>query len=152
METKKIRDMLEIHRSLLEEKDEEIKRLRSLYETTVFHRFVRRFVEVDRFITEILNVSDVGNDHLEKAQRLLQDALDECHVEIFADEVIGKPFRELGELVEDTPEQESTHNPDQHGLVSRVIEAGYRLHALEEPAVVRPARVTVFQAIDQTGH
>ena len=71
---------------------------------------------------------------------------------MFADEVIGQPFRELGELVEDNPEQESTHNPDQHGLVSRVIEAGYRLQTLEEPAIVRPARVTVFQAIEQPGH
>ena len=152
VETKKIRDMLEIHRSLLEEKDEEIKRLRSLYETTVFHRFVRRFVEVDRFITDVLKAGDVRSDDLGKTQQFLQDALGACHIEMFSDEVIGKPFRELGELVEDNPEQESTHNPDQHGLVSRVIEAGYRLQTLEEPAIVRPARVTVFQAIQQPGH
>jgi len=152
VETKKIRDMLEIHRSLLEEKDEEIKRLKSLYETAVFHRFVRRFVEVDRFITDVLEAGDVRNDDLKKTQTFLRDALDECHVEMFSDEVIGKPFRELGELVEDNPEQEPTHNPDQHGLVSRVSEVGYRLQALEESAVVRPARVTVFQAIEQPGH
>ena len=151
-ETKKIRDMLEIHRSLLEEKDEEIKRLKSLYETAVFHRFVRRFVEVDRFITDVLKAGDVRSDDLEKTQHFLRGALDECHVEMFADEVIGKPFRELGELVEDNPEQESTHNPNEHGLVSRVIEAGYRLQLLEDPAVVRPARVIVFQAIEQPGH
>ena len=118
----------------------------------VFHRFLRRFVEVDRFITDIIKAGDVRSDDLTKIQHFLRGALEDCHVERFSEEVIGVPFRELGELVEDNPDQEPTNNPDDHGLVSKVLEVGYRLRTLEESTVVRPARVKIFQAIAQPVH
>lgn len=140
--TENLASSFQVLRSALDDRDEEIKRLKEGYDLAIFRRFVIRFVRLDlALIDELANTGDAGQ--LSDFRDLLLDALDECGVTPFFPEV-GAEYRS-SDGVEDDPVFEPTDDIRQDGKISRVVRSGYLLENSETSEVVIPAKVAVFK-------
>ena len=76
--------------SAVDERDNEIRRLKRGYDQQVFRRFLTRFVRVHQALRDALKSDTENAEDIETLRRLLEDALDECGVEVFQPELGGR--------------------------------------------------------------
>jgi|GEM_PF-2310621 len=127
----------------IDKKDQEIARYKSGYDTKIFKQYINRFLRVDGVIDDLLiDASDELQQALREIQVVLEDALDDCGVEKFSPEIGGQYTNTEG--VADRPKQEETDDPEKHGLISQVIDSGYRLRANGGAEIIVPAKVVIF--------
>ena len=129
--------------SALDQRDAEIRRLRSGYDAAIFRKFLLRFVRVDRFISESVRDGLAESQFASDVDRLLADALAECGVEKFSPR-LGADYRsEFG--VADSPSASSTQNASEHFTIAEVIEQGYALSGNADREVIIPAKVRILR-------
>jgi hypothetical protein len=140
--TGELSSSFQVLRSTLDERDEEIKRLKEGYDLVIFRRFVIRFVRLDLALVDELADTDDANQ-LNDFRELLLDALDECGVTPFSPEIGGEYRTTNG--IEDNPIFEPTEDLRHVGKISRVIRNGYLLENSETSEIVIPAKVAIFK-------
>jgi hypothetical protein len=143
--SEKVANMTETYMALqgaLDEKDAEIRRLKKGYDAEIFRKFLLRFVRVGQAIDDFIDSDEVEVRQLEQLKRLLEDAFDECGVEIYHPEV-GDDYRNA-EGVADNPKTINTVNNDDDFKIAEVIASGYRLRVGETFDCIVPAKVRVF--------
>ena len=127
----------------LDEKDDEIKRFKSGYDSEIFRKFLSRFIRVDQTVGEFIQDDPGRAGDLKFIKRLLEDALDECGVDVFEPE-IGSDFRtEPG--VDDNPKSVDAPTPDDDFKIAEVLEAGYRVKSADSHTIIVPAKVSIYR-------
>ena len=129
----------------LDEKDEEIRRLKKGYDGSLFLDFVKRFANVDKEVDFLVESQSITEQDLQRLQLLMSDALEECRVEKFNPDV-GTDYRELGQFVADRPKQIKVDDKSRDYQVAAVREACYCLIGPEENTVVIPAVVEIYRS------
>ena len=122
-----IKDMNDTFMTLkanLDQKDEEISRLKDGYDSTIFRGFILRFTRVDKVLKENLKDKKYSLDALEDIQIQMEDALAECSIEIFSP-ALGADFK-TSEGVADNPKQIDTTDKNKNLTIAEVIQPGYR--------------------------
>jgi cell division protein FtsB len=122
-----IKDMNDTFMTLkasLDQKDEEISRLKDGYDATIFRGFILRFTRVDKVLKENLKDKKYSLDALEDIQIQMEDALAECSIEIFSP-ALGADFK-TSEGVADNPKQIDTTDKNKNLTIAEVIQPGYR--------------------------
>jgi len=143
--SEKISAMTETYMELqdvLDQKDKEIKRLKTGYDAVIFKRFVRRFARIEQSIDDFI-FEDGETEQLIMLRRLFEDAFDECGVCKFSPE-IGEDYRRANG-VSDNPKSKKTDNAEDEFKISEVLEAGYKLGAGADEEVIIPAKVRIFK-------
>ena len=129
-------------RTAIDERDREIRRLKGGYDKEIFARFLKRFIRVHQTLENLKTSEDEGDQGLEMLSRLLEDALDDCGLEIFEPK-LGEDYRRI-EGIADNPLWEPTTEPDKEFTIAEVIEKGYRLPGGERSDVIVPAKVKIL--------
>ena len=128
----------------LDDKDEEIKRLKKGYDAEIFRRFLSRFIRVDRAAAEIIGDTETS-ERARKDNRLIrglfEDALDECGVEKFSPSV-GEDYRKAFGVAEDPEIAAPADDADKDYAIAEVLSEGYRLGGGD---VVVAAKVKIFK-------
>lgn len=127
-----------LHKAL-DQRDSEIARLKRGYDAEVFRRFLTRFIRVDQAIDDFVEEEQPASDSLRELKRMLEDAFNECEVEIFAPQV-GEDYR-TAFGVADNPEHVDTTDPEKQLQIVEVLSPGYRLR----DDVIVQAKVSVFK-------
>lgn len=122
----------------LDERDIEIKRLKSGYDAEIFRRFLHRFIRVDQTIEEF--IEEPGD--LSTLQLLLEDALEECGVEKFSPELNTDYRKAYG--VADHPGIVDTDDLKKDFMIAEIETSGYKLTNNEANAIVK-AKVKIFK-------
>ena len=125
----------------IDERDEEIKRLKRGYDADVFRKFLNRFIRVDQLIDVYKEQESAESDSLHQIKRLMDDALDECGVESFQPS-IGDDSR-LIDGISDNPKKLKTEIKDDDFKIIEVIEPGYWLRDGDGHDVLIPAKVKI---------
>jgi len=126
----------------LDERDAEIRKLKSGYDLEVFRRFIARFARVRIAIDTFSSESPPDPKALVQLSRLLDDAFDECGVEQFRP-IVGEDYRSASG-VDDNPKKLATSNPDDAYRIAETISPGFRSRLTNETTVLVPARVSVY--------
>lgn len=143
--SKKLESMIETYLTLqnaLDQKDQEIKRLKAGYDLQVFKKFLNRFIRVDQTIDEVLELDQVEKSDIIMIKRLLEDAFFECGLEKFEPE-IGDNYLEA-DGVEDDPEKILSDLKEKEYQIAEIKTAGYHLKTLNGNEVISPAKVKIF--------
>jgi hypothetical protein len=130
--------------SALDERDEQIKRLKQGYDSYIFRRFIYRFIKVDQAIDDILQSDSYGGESISQIKTLLGDAIANCGVEQFTPQV-GSDYRSEAGVAEN-PRKISTSNVEDHFKIVQVNEPGYRSANSADGEVIIPAKVTIYSA------
>lgn len=125
----------------LDERDQEVRRLKKGYDAEIFRRFLRRFIRVDQALADMSNDRDAGAVDVAQLRKMFQDALDECGVEQFEPE-IGADYR-TAPGISDNPKVVPAQRPEDTFRIAEVIDPGYRLRG-DSKEIVLPARVKIF--------
>lgn len=133
----------------IDERDEELRKLRAGFEASLFKRFAKRFIRADLSLNERIRCGSTGPDSLIALGALLADALAECGIERF-DPPLGSDYRRA-EGVADNPELIPTTDESQAFQIAKIRRAGYRFVDGTGDRVVVPAEVAVFEFTHQTG-
>ena len=146
---KKVNDMTQTFMSLqkaLNEKDEEIKRLKEGYDDVIVRKFLFRFTKVDKVLKEYMNEGQIDLKGLEDIHIQMEDALAECDVEPFSPELGGNYNTMDG--IGDHPQKIETTNKEQDSTIAEVLHVGYRRRlpdeAEEEFEIITPAKVSIY--------
>ena len=130
------RDLLEAFLGLqkdLEDKNQEIKRLKHGYDLGIFHRFLLPFVELDVGLGEFLEEEHATSEDTRKellgTQEMLWETLEECGVEKFSPE-LGENYAK-SEGVADHPKMIPTKSEEEAGKISRVLTESYRVRVAD---------------------
>jgi molecular chaperone GrpE (heat shock protein) len=143
----KVSNLVETFMSLqdgLDERDEEIRRLKRGYDAEIFRKFVSRFIRVDQIVEDLQRAESADANDLENVKRLLEDAFDECGVESFHPE-LGSDYRKA-DGVADNPKSEQAENPEDAFKIIEVLECGYQIRNSEGSEVIIPAKVKIYSA------
>jgi len=125
----------------LDERDEEIRRLKRGYDAEIFRKFVSRFIRVDQLVDDFQQSGEASAEDLEHIRRLLGDAFSECDVESFQPE-IGSDYRSA-HGVADNPKKVETSDPENEFKIVEVLESGYQRKTSDGYDVLVPARVRI---------
>ncbi len=128
-------------RKNLDEREQEIQRLKRGYDNEIFRRFVRRFIHADQAVQDYQQAGSADADGLMQIHYLLEDAFAECNVERFEPKVGSDYRRAFG--VADYPKKVSTSNAGDHFRIAAVLEAGYLIRNGDHREVVVPAKVKI---------
>ena len=126
----------------ISERDQEIRRLKAGYDKDIFRRFLNRFIRVHQTLISMQKGETESDDPLVMLRRLLEDAFEECGLEIF-EPPLGEDYRKI-EGIADNPAIEMTMKSEEIFKITEVIEKGYRLSGSERSVVLIPAKVKVF--------
>lgn len=129
-------------RNALDERDAEIRKLKSGYDLEVFRRFIARFARVRIAIDTFKSENPPDPRALDHLSRLLDDAFDECGVEQFMP-VIGEDYRSASG-VDDNPKTILSSNPDDAYRIAEMISPGFRSRLTIDAPILVPARVSVY--------
>lgn len=140
-----LQEMIYNFKDILISKEEQIQRYQQGYDYKIYKNFLVRFIKISRLIEKC---KGQGDEDLQKKIKnisfLFEDAMEEYGIEIIPENlIIGKPFTELGALVQDGPTKISTSNNSEDGIVCEIDEDGYKLIDAETLTVIIPAKVTV---------
>ena len=124
----------------LDEKDEELGRFKKGYDSTIYRNFLKRFIRVDLVLQSHIEDGEINVSGLEQIRQLLEDALDECGLEVFQPELNEDYAKAEG--VEDYPKTVPTQDPNLIGKIIEVRQPGYRLQETGE--VIQKAKVTAY--------
>jgi len=146
---KNVNDMTETFMSLqksLDEKDEEIKRLKEGYDDVIVRKFLLRFTKVDKVLKEYMNEGQADLKGLEDIHTQLEDALLEANVEPFSPE-LGSDYKTT-QGVADNPVIKDTTNEKQDSTIAEVLQVGYRRklpdEAENEFQIIASAKVAIY--------
>ena len=134
-------DMKEAHRILqdkLQEKDEDINRLKIGYDFYLFKNHIGSFIETNEKLNELINNQNFSEKAFEGVGRLLWQALEDAGIETFEPEV-GTAYS--SQECADRPVYLSTTEPAAHRTIAEVVKPGYRR---EDGKVIEKATVKVF--------
>ncbi|MFK5984806.1 MAG: hypothetical protein QM479_05215 [Pseudomonadota bacterium] len=146
MNTQSLSSMTDTYMELqhaLDEKDQEIARLKTGYDAQIYKRFILRFARIDQTITDEIEASSEENELLSQLSRLFEDAFDECGVSKFAPE-IGEDYR-TAQGVSDHPKTKKTQDEEQEFNISEIIESGYQINVGENPQIIIPSKVRIYK-------
>jgi hypothetical protein len=129
-------------RNALDERDQEIRRLRQGYDTEVFRRFLSRFIRVRQAVGDFAAGENGQDEAFHQLARLLDDAFEECGVEKF-DPPVGADYREA-QGVADNPRRMKARRAADAFRIAEVVEPGYRLRSGGGNAVIVPAKVAIY--------
>ncbi|MCY3630394.1 MAG: hypothetical protein OXG94_10330 [Bacteroidetes bacterium] len=131
-------------RTALDERDQEIKRLKQGHDNAVFRKFVIRFIRVDQAVQYFLkNAEEDSTTHLGSIHSLLEDALRECDVQSFHPE-IGSDYRSAFGVAE-YPKIIATTTIEDDCQIAEIMEPGYTMQGGKEKEVLIPARVAIYR-------
>lgn len=142
--TEKLQNMIETYMILqktLDEKDNEIKRLKKGYDTEIIKKFLYRFIKIDQSISGFIEDKDFGPESMDIVQRFLEDALAECGVEKFIP-TVGDDVRNLDGISENS-KKITTEIEEDNFKITEIISEGYRLTAGDKFHYIVPAKVKV---------
>jgi hypothetical protein len=125
----------------LDDRDQEIRRLKAGYDAELFRRFIARFARVKNAAELFQSDDQCGPKSLSQISRLLDDALDECGVERFSPE-IGEDYREATGVA-DNPKLIPTNRPEEAFRIEEIISPGFRSRSAEQYTVIVPAEVSI---------
>lgn len=125
----------------LDERDNEIRRLKRGYDAEIFRKFVSRFIRVDQVVEDLQKAEGADANDLNHIRRLLEDAFAECGVESFQPDV-GSDYRKA-DGVADNPKSVKVENPEDAFKIIEVLESGYQLRTSEGSEVIIPAKVKI---------
>ena len=141
-----IKGMIDTYMSLqtaLNQKDEEIARFKDGYDSKIFHNFLLRFTRVDQVIQEYLKDEKIDLDGLKDIHEVMEDALEECGVELFSPN-IGESYLDLDGIA-GNPKKIDTKDENQNLTICEVIKAGYRRKLPNSKfEVITQAKVSIF--------
>lgn len=143
--TTKLSSMIETHlelQSALDDRDKEIKRLKSGYDAEIFRRFISRFIRIDQTVDDFI-IHDGATESLSQIQRLFEDALDECGVSKFEPSV-GNDYRKTNGIA-DNPKTKPTDKQDEDFRIVEILETGYQINTNIGNDVIIPAKVRIFR-------
>lgn len=126
----------------LDERDEEIRRLKRGYDAEIFRKFVTRFIRVDQIVEDLQGGEGADANDLEHIRRLLEDAFAECGVESFQPDA-GADYRKT-DGVADNPKSVQAENPEDAFKIIEVLESGYQIRTFEGSEVIIPAKVKIY--------
>ncbi|MHC8863745.1 hypothetical protein ACYVVI_01005 [Arenicellales bacterium IMCC57338] len=138
---KSVDDMKEAHRILqdkLQEKDEEINRLKDGYDFYLFKNHIGSFIETNEKLNEFINNQNFSEKALGNTAVLLGQALEDAGIETFEPEV-GTAYS--SNECADRPDYLSTTEPAAHRTIAEIVKPGYRR---EDGQVIIKAAVKVF--------
>lgn len=127
----------------LDERDQEIARLKRGYDAQVFRKFVGRFLRVDQALDDVLESEGIEKTDLLRIRRLLQDAFAECGVEHF-EPPLGADYRDA-EGVADNPKTTPPNDPGDAYKIVEILEPGYRMQNHGGCEIIVPAKVRIFE-------
>ena len=130
--------------SALDEREAEIRRLKKGYDAEVFRKFLYRFIRIDQSIADFARDDMASPENLGQLKRLMEDAFDECGVEVFEPE-LGSDYRGA-EGVAENPKTVAADRPEDAFMIAEVLEAGYRLRGGEGYEILAPAKVRIYIA------
>jgi hypothetical protein len=131
-----------IFQKALDEREAEIRRLKKGYDSAVFRKYLYRFIRIDQTIDTFIHEGSSSLENLHQIKRLMEDAFDECGVEIFEPQV-GTDYR-TADGVADKPKTDKSENPDDAFKISELLEPGYRLRGGEVYEIIVPAKVKIY--------
>jgi hypothetical protein len=146
---KSIADLVDTFMTLqkaLDERDAEIRRLRTGYDAHIFQKFISRFIRVDQAIEDFIGMDKIDKDGFEQIRAVLEDALDECGVERFGPK-IGEDYRQA-DGVADNPKVVAPESRNDEFKIIEVLEPGYRLRLQEGFEVILASKVRINGAWD----
>ena len=140
----KIENSFEIFRSQLDQKDVELKRLRSGYDYDIFKNFLARFVRVH---TELFKECEAtkNNDNLESLtdiKDLFEDSLSECGVRIVTPS-IGDKYE--SEHFAAQLSYVATEKTADDGNISRVVHPAYYHETDAGSTLLKEARLKIYR-------
>ena len=135
----------------LSERDSEISRLKSGYDSQIYRRFLTKFIRIANVLRELQLEAGTSSDqkNFTYLGRLMRDALEECGVEEFEPK-IGTDFREAGPTVTDDPIVQPTATAADDFKIASIQAPGYALETGERPEVIIPAKVSIFRFDTET--
>ncbi len=142
-----IGDVLKTYLKLLDEKDREIKRFKSGYDTYLYQKFLSRFIRVDTMISDLLDDGEVTVNDLENVQDLMRDSLEECGVVTFT-VASGADYRKERD-VEDNPEIETTDDPNLDYQVKSTLRPGYKIVSSGNEQTILKAKVVIYRNLQE---
>jgi hypothetical protein len=150
--SKKIESMTNTYMQLqdvLNEKDDEIRRLRRGYDADIFRRFIKRFARIEESVEDFL-VDDQDSQMLLQFQRLFEDAFDECGLTKFLPSVGGDYRKEVG--VTDNPRVEPTENIDEDFQIFEILQPGYMISSDDAQEIIISSKVKIyrFKGVEKT--
>jgi len=141
-----IKGMIDTYMSLqaaLDQKDEEIARFKDGYDSKIFHNFLLRFTRVDRVIQEYLEDKKIDLDGLKDIREVMEDALEECGVELFSPNT-GESYLDLDGIA-GNPKKIDTKDESQNLTICEVIKIGYRRKLPNANfEIITQAKVSIF--------
>tara|TARA_B100000315_G_C14541951_1_gene571367 strand:- start:490 stop:1470 length:981 start_codon:yes stop_codon:yes gene_type:complete len=140
-----IRDLSETFMTMqraLDEREEEIQRLKRGYDADIYRKFVSRFIRVDQFAKGFQQEGSIDLAGLEQIRRLLDNALDACGVECFQPQ-IGDDYREARGVAEE-PKTVNTDRPEDVFKIAEILESGYQIRSAEGTEVIIKAKVMIY--------
>ena len=143
--TAKLDSMIETFMTLqkaVDERDNEIRRLKRGYDQEIFRRFLTRFIRVHQMLGDVPKSDTENAVDIESLRRLLEDAFEECGLEVFQPQ-LGDDYREVDGIA-DNPRKETATTAEQEFTIVEVIEQGYRLSGNEQSEVLVPAKVKIL--------
>jgi len=133
----------------LDEREEEIRRLKRGHDAHIYRKFVYRFIGVDQAVEDFYRDGGADQAGLEQIRRLFEDAFAECGVECFKPE-IGEDYREADGIA-DKPKTVKSDRPEDAFKVAEVLENGYLIRGAEGAEVIIPARVKIYTFQEEEG-
>ena len=143
--TAKLDSMIETFMTLqkaVNERDNEIRRLKRGYDQQIFRRFLTRFIRVHQVLGDAPTNDTEHAENIEILRRLLEDAFEECGLEVFQPQ-LGEDYREVDGIA-DNPRTETATTAEQEFTIVEVIEQGYRLFGTEKREILVPAKVKIL--------
>lgn len=140
----KIESAFEIFRTQLDQKDVELKRLKSGYDYDVFRNFLARFIRVH---TELFKECEAATDSdahetLSDIRDLFEDSLSECGVRI-ATVSVGDTYNP--ELLSAQLSYVATSKKEDDGKVSRIVHPAYYHISDTGDTLLKEARLKIYR-------
>ncbi|MBL6934417.1 MAG: hypothetical protein ISR48_03305 [Alphaproteobacteria bacterium] len=126
----------------LDEREEEIRRLKKGYDAHIYRKFVSRFIRVDQTVEDFQRAGGADQTGLEQIRRLLGDSFAECGVECFQPQ-IGEDYRKADGIA-DKPKTVKADRPEDDFKIAEVLESGYLIRSTEGAEVIIPAKVRIY--------
>lgn len=141
----KIKELSEITdtlNSILDEKEEELARHRTGFDTHLYKNFLAKFSAIHATAQKAVNTND--NKDLEEIVWKLEDALEDCGVSIeFVRE--GDDFSTSGDLCSDNPKIIPNNDPEKNLKIAHISRQAYALNSPGGKRIILPAKVAVYE-------
>lgn len=131
------------YKELLSNAEHELNKLRGGYEATILKRYYRRLIRLHQTTRELI-VEEPDSKNIIFLNRMVETALEDCLITL-EQPIIGSDSRDLGELISDRIQYETTSDDSQNHKVFEIRQPAYVYDAENTHAVIEPAEVSVFR-------